>query len=111
MMPHAEITWKGMVLELLSEKETCRIWGRRLGYRDNDRILQQNPGDCTMLTYLYAFAYTVPLLGMSSPLPKSTNILKSHFLQEVFPDLTRVGWLCDSLPWKFPTLTLVPAPP
>lgn len=30
MMPYAEITWNGIILELLSEKEECRIQGRRL---------------------------------------------------------------------------------
>ena len=47
MMPHAETTGERMALALLSEKGMCRLWGRRLGSRSNDGIMQQDPGDCS----------------------------------------------------------------
>lgn len=60
-----------------------------------------------MLTYFYAFVHTVPLLECPFPIPYLANIVKDHFLQEVFPDLTRMAWLCEPLPQKFPTLGYV----
>lgn len=111
MMPHAEITWKGMVLELLSEKEIAEFggegWATETMIESCSRALETAP--CLLTSTLLH----IQSLCLECPLafPSLTNVVKGHFLQEVFPDLTRVGWLCDSLPWKFPTLTLVPAPP
>lgn len=83
MMPRAEITGERMALELLSEKGTCRIWGRRLGSRSNEGVLQQDLGDCLGRTGGAACSRSKSTgCGLSQNLG-SSGLVSKFFLQVV----------------------------
>lgn len=83
MMPRAEITGERMALELLSERGTCRIWGRRLGSRGDEGVLQPDPGDCSGGAGGAPCSWSQATGCGLSQNPRSSGLVSKFFLQVV----------------------------
>ena len=93
MMPRAEITGERMALELLSEKGTCRIWGRRLGSRSNE-------GSCSRILETAQEGLEEP--SAPGPSQQAVDCLRTWSRLVLSPSSSSRLWALTAMsPWKF----------